>query len=119
MDLRYQTDSVANVQKGLHCDVLDVGANETTILNMIMQVFIHVLRRIAIMNQTVTELVQGFECGNLHTVELTVSEQCVDGLLGKARVLLEEIVIENLSQEVPRHDPKTCISILCEPHKPS
>lgn len=88
MDLGNEADSVADVEQCLDSDVLDVGANEAAVLNMIVHVFVDVLRCVAVMDQAITEFVQELEGRNFNAVELAVAEQGVDGLLGQTRVLL-------------------------------
>ena len=71
---------------------------------MIVHLVINILSAFTVVDQTVTKLVQKFECAYLNAEKFFVAHERCKSLGPKRRVLLEHREIEHLSDEVPGKD---------------
>ena len=86
---------------------------------MIVHIFIYILCCITVVNQAITELVEELKCRDLDTIELTVTQEHIDRLLGETRIPSQEIIVKDLCEQIPSHHSEPRIPAFCEPDQPA
>ena len=66
------------MQQSLNCDMLYVRAHELAIFHVVVHIFIHFLRGVAVVDETVAHFVEELCGSNFDAVKLSVTQKHVD-----------------------------------------